>query len=624
MVNKNNDKQNDPKKPIIKRQKISEDCKGKTENESNLELTEKKISSRKVLFIEIDEEITTICDRMRKLPHKKIYIVVPQRALLFQSIVNLKILKRKAYDLEKNVFIITNDTCGVHMSQQVGLSVYNRIEGEGVNSSTEIESNNHLRIRPIEASINTVKEGAPSRLKSKKITIGQLVKSIKKRRVKIVSEKLKINGPIKIKKAQKKQKKTKESKLVLVAPNRHAVITLVIVSVLLLLTITYIALPNATVILTAKSNQVEKFVNITLADSIRHRVELEGRPTNMIASYPVEVKISKRITHYANGKEFKGENASGTITVINTSNKDWSLIPRTRFQTSDGIVFRSQSFVSVPKAHGDQPGALDVQVVADELDAYDQVVGEKGNIGPTRFFLPGLKASNQKKLYAESKSQMTGGKTNVIKHILAEDIDAAKEKLERTLKGEAEIILKNEIDKQNREKKLGLTLLKGKSAITFSNLTIDVPQNLEGQKLDEFELFGEVQAKGLAYNENEFLNILKTELNAKKNPQKRLVRVNTDAISIKIFDVEEDNKKVRVTAGIKGVEEFDIQPGRENGTRLIDKIKSHVLGKKIDESEQFIQNLPEINKVEIDSWPFWAPTMPNVPENIKIVIKRAE
>ena len=91
-------------------------------------------------------------------------------------------------------------------------------------------------------------------------------------------------------------------------------------------------------------------------------------------------------------------------------------------------------------------------------------------------------------------------------------------------------------------------------------------------------------------------------------------------IFYKIFDFDENARKTKITASIKGVEEFDIHPDRENGSRLIEKIKSHVLGKKVDEAEQFIQNLPEINKVEVDSWPFWAPTMPNVPENIKIVI----
>ena len=59
------------------------------------EATKKQIPNRKILYLEIDDEITTIFDRLKKVAAKEIYLVVPKRATLLQSIVNLKILKRK-------------------------------------------------------------------------------------------------------------------------------------------------------------------------------------------------------------------------------------------------------------------------------------------------------------------------------------------------------------------------------------------------------------------------------------------------------------------------------------------------------------------------------------------------
>ncbi len=61
----------------------------------------------------------------------------------------------------------------------------------------------------------------------------------------------------------------------------------------------------------------------------------------------------------------------------------------------------------------------------------------------------------------------------------------------------------------------------------------------------------------------------------------------------------------------------------ENGQRLIEKIKEHIVGKDIEQAKNYIQNLPEINKVEIDSWPAWAPTIPNLPDNIEFEIRPA-
>ena len=57
--------------------------------------------------------------------------------------------------------------------------------------------------------------------------------------------------------------------------------------------------------------------------------------------------------------------------------------------------------------------------------------------------------------------------------------------------------------------------------------------------------------------------------------------------------------------------------------RLLEKIKEHIAGKNIEEAKLYIQNLPEINKVEIDIWPVWSPTIPSIPDNIEFEIRDA-
>lgn len=609
------------KVPIMRTKKI------KAEDPQNSEPEIEKVSTRKVIFIEIDDEITIICDRIRKIPHKKVYIVVPQRALIFQSIVNLKILKRKAIDMGKEVFIITNDVCGTHMSQNVGLNVYNKVDKK----DRQIRPlDKHLKIQPIEASINTVQDNSPSRLVTKKMSIGQLVRSLQQKSTasngkKVAGstgfvEKLKKTGG----KKSKKMKKKKESRFVMVAPNKHAITTLLVVSVLLLLIIVYIAIPSATITLIPKSNQIEEFVNITLADKDINRYELELSPPNTLASYPINVNVTQKVVHHATGSESQGKRSKGVINVINESNQDWSLIKNTRFQTADGLVFRSQNFVTIPAKRGDQPGSLNIEVIADDQDVNGEIIGERGNIGPTKFFVPGLNAENQKVLYAQSSESMTGGQTDLIKLVTKDDLTAVEEKIRRTLEGEAQKALENEVNKINQERNLNLQLLTGKGAIEFGEAQITIPENIEGQRLNEFEIYGEMEANGTAFIASEFRNILQKELNSKKNPQKRLITIDSENISYKIFDFDRSVKKIRITATIKGIEEFDVQPDRENGLRLIEKIKSHVRGKKIEDAENFIQNLPEINDVDIESWPFWSVQVPSFPENIKIVIKRSD
>jgi len=580
---------------------------------------EKAEKAKKVLYTEIDDEITGIYDRLKQLKMKNVYIVVPKRAIVFQSIVNLKILKRKAEDLEKNIYIITNDPNGIKLAKQVGLMVYDRLEGHehpSLVSGKFLED--QMNISPLKASVNALEDETPTRQTEKKFSISELIRKGKKHGLRLLPKnfslkKTKVGG-------DGGKSESKSGKLVLEAPNRQALVALVVVSLIILLTITYIALPGATIKLEPKSNVLQTSVNITLADNGAFSAELDTHPLHEIASYTITTTVNRPLQYPATGKDFQGQNASGIITVINTSDKGWPLVPHTRFQTSNGIIFRSNDYVTVPPQANNVPGTIDIAVTADPMDALGQVVGDRGNIAASKFFLPGLSADNQKKLYAESKNPMAGGKTSVTKHITKDDIAAAQQKLMTDLKNSAQAELQAVVAKRNDTDKSGLVLLVGDNAFQTTQPVISVPPNLENQKLDSFEIQGTLTATGIAYNRDELMNMLKTDLKLKQNPEKKLVHIDEESLTYRIIETVQAAKKVKITASIKGIEEFEIDPEKENGARLVQGIKDHVVGHPISEARDYIQNLPEINKVSIDSWPAWAPTMPNVPDNIKIAV----
>lgn len=581
---------------------------------------DKAFNAKKVIYTEIDDEVTTIYDKLKQLKMKNVYIVVPKRAIVFQSIVNLKILKRKAEDLEKNIYIITNDPNGIKLAKQVGLVVYDKLEGHehpSLVSGKFLED--QMNISPLKASVNSFEDEAPIRQTERKFSISDLVRKGKREGLRLLPKAFSMR---KSKVGEGKKNDGDKGRLVLEAPNRQALVALVVVSLIILLTITYIALPGATIKLEPKSDVLQTSVNIVLADNAANAAELDTHPLHEIASYTITTTIKRPLQYGSTGKDFQGENAQGVITVINTSSQDWPLIPHTRFQTSGNIVFRSNDYVTVPAQKDNTPGTIDIAVVADPIDALGQVVGDRGNVPASKFFLPGLSADNQKKLYAESKNPMTGGKTIVNKHITKDDISAAKQKLSTDLKNSAQAELQAEITKRNERDKTNLVLLVGDNAFQTTEPKITVPPNLENQKLESFEIQGELVATGIAYNRDELMNMLKTELKLKQNPEKKLVHIDEESLTYRIFENDQSAKKVKITASIKGIEEFEIDPEKENGARLVQKIKDHVLGHEIREARDYIQNLPEINKVTIDSWPAWAPTMPNVPDNIKIEVVR--
>ena len=79
-------------------------------------------------YIDIDEEITSIIERLKKSRTKEVVIVVPKNALLIQSIINLKLLKKEADKLRKEIIIVTQDKLGKLLVEKTGIIVEQKIE----------------------------------------------------------------------------------------------------------------------------------------------------------------------------------------------------------------------------------------------------------------------------------------------------------------------------------------------------------------------------------------------------------------------------------------------------------------------------------------------------------------
>lgn len=584
----------------------------KKESSKDTSSDTKTVSSRKIFYCEIDDEVTMIFDRVKSTKLKDIYLVVPRQGTIFQSLVNLKILKRKVEEAGKKIHIITDDVNGVHLSHQAGIPVYERLETQG--GYVPKPEDEKMKITPLKATVNAIEDEAPTRLSEKKLSISELLGRGRKRKIPLMSNALSF--------FKGKEKKDRDMKFVIVSPNRQALIALITISFLLVLIIFYIALPGSTIYLTPKSDVIDHTVNVTFADYEANKSELDSHPAKVLASHRVSTTVHRTILQGTSGKIFQGQNARGRLTVFNTEPKPWPLIPNTRFQTQEGVVFRINQYLTVPAGRAGQPGSLDVDVVADEIDAYGQTIGDRGNIQPTKFFLPGLNVDNQKKIYAESKIAFTGGATSVKKKASKEDILAATNKLKKDLQDAVEAELEKAIQDKNvaMTDRAKFTLLKGKLAYEIGEARISIPADIEGKEMDQFTATGEIDASGVYFNLNEVLEIMKAELKVRKSPDKRIVKIDDSTISYRIFDVDKASKKYKVTANLKGLQEYDINPSRENGERLIQKIKEHIVGRKVQDAKDYVLNLPEIAAVDIKNWPVWAPTIPGIPDNITVEI----
>src|SRR3989338_4615987 len=563
----------------------------------------KKVSKKKILFVQIDEEITRIFERVGKLPYNEVYLVVPKRAILLQSVVNLKILKQKISEIGKQVSLITNDVNGMKLAYQAEIKVFDHWNIEAQAAEVKEKEPESALLKPVAAAQNEVEDELPSRLPQKKSSIFEVVKHKKKTEKSFGFAEWWAG-------VKKARLEAKNVGLYLTPGKKRWIFAVVAGSLLFFFVIAYTVLPGATLTIEPTSGVISKGVNIMLEPS--------PGDGHSLKAYEVETDSEYTLTHSATGIESEGANASGKLTIINTSGVARPLIATTRFQTDDGIVFRIQSDVSVPSGTVTSPGKLEVSVVADALDANGAAVGERGNVGPNRFFLPALREDTRDGLYGESYTAMTGGTTLVHTKVTEEDLTAAKTKLESDLQEKALAALRKEVLSLGNEQGLDLKLLEDSDAIVYGAAIIDVPYELVGQEMDSFEIKGSLSISGAAYDGDALYNILKTEIVSVQTPGKQLIAVKEDSVSIVVLEVNNAGLTYKLTVQIQGIEEYEIDPELEGGADLAEKIKEHIAGKSIEEATNYIQNLPEVNQVEITVWPFWSPTIPNLPENIKI------
>lgn len=561
---------------------------------------------KKFIYIEIDEEVTSIYDQIKRATQDDIYLVVPKKAILFQSVVNLKILKSKMDKKKKNLHLITTDSIGRHLASEVGIPVYSNIKMEEVKMPEDKVS--QMRIEPIQASRNEIFRDLPKRVMEKKVTIGELIRELRD-----------------------KTKKTKKSATEIIGvynyirPNRKFFGFILALSLGLFFLITYVALPGATIYIEPKFDTIEHTINVTLADKRKNQALLGRNEPQVIASEVINTVTKQTKTFQTTSKRFDGVNAEGTIKIINTSSNQWPLKEATRFKTEDGLIFRIKEGVFVPGKTVDEegrsvPGTATVAVVADPFDAFTKPIGERGNIGPSKFTIPGLSAFNQKVIWGESIEPMKGGVTRFQQVVQKEDIDAAKTQIEENLIQMAKEDLNAHLKEMNKINHTNLVLLDDEDYVQTKLRPMRIPEGLEGSSQEKFEIYAEIEAQGVAYDFDQLFATLKKNLKTRVHPdmQVRDDSIRPDSITFDPVDEDDALGQIKITVSIKGIQEFVIDSSLEAGLRFSTKVKEKILGLPIEEAEAYVSNLPEVEDVQIKVWPFWVSRVPRIEDNIKV------
>jgi hypothetical protein len=82
------------------------------------------------VYIDADDEITSIIDKVENAKQKVVALVLPKRAATLQSTVNMRLLKRSSTSAGKNVVLITSESALLPLAGAVGLHVAKNLQSK--------------------------------------------------------------------------------------------------------------------------------------------------------------------------------------------------------------------------------------------------------------------------------------------------------------------------------------------------------------------------------------------------------------------------------------------------------------------------------------------------------------
>jgi len=87
-------------------------------------------TAKDTIYIDVDDEITSIIDKVQNTQENLVALVLPKRAAMLQSSVNMKLLKRAAEKSKKNLVLITTEAGLLPLASSVGLYVAKNLQSK--------------------------------------------------------------------------------------------------------------------------------------------------------------------------------------------------------------------------------------------------------------------------------------------------------------------------------------------------------------------------------------------------------------------------------------------------------------------------------------------------------------
>lgn len=558
-----------------------------------------------VIYLEVDEDITSAIDKLTKAAGDSLQVVTAKRSTLFQSVINVKLLKKAADDANKKLVLVTSDRVVTNLAGRIGVPVASQV-GEtpvlptaaaaaGVaaaaakiaNSDDEIDGGSVAAadampipakpaddVAPPEAPPLAPEESPSSRAAAPAAASAAAASKAK---------------PAKPAKDKKVPNISKMQKRLLWAAAG--------IFLLLLVFAGSFYFTSANVTLYAKADQV----NATFPFTADPNANSSNIADSTLAAQQLTSTNTVSTSVQGTGTKDKGTKASGNMTVYNAYDSNpHALVAGTRFVSSDGHVFRSTADATVPGGtlSGGKivPGQTTVGVQADAN-------GDQYNQGPGRYSIPGL--AGQSEIYGMG-GQMQGGTTKTATVIAQADVDKAQK---TALDGDKPKGTKDVTGKANKNQ----TVIGGsvQQTVTSSDVNPDV-----GAEAQTATLSLHISYSALAVQKTALSDLTKAQVSKQVGPQSQVYDDGSSSMQITSAGAPQ-------AAGAS--QKFNAKTTAYAGTKIdTDALAKQIKGKKYGEAVDISSHVPGVDHAEVKLSPGWATSVPRFVKHIHIQIKVAD
>ncbi len=535
---------------------------------------------REIIYIDIEDEITSIIDKVVSADSKILGLVPPKRASMLQSIVNMKLLKRSADQAGKKIVLVTNESSLLPLAGLAGVYVAKNLQSrpyipKSPGEREEETNTDELEVKEADSSV-----GALAAASGKEVPLKENIDELPEDVPEDLGE-LPEDKPVVTKKKSKKDKSPKipnfnsfRTRVLLVG----GIFALILVGYFVL----YRVLPKGSVEVKAETSRVPVSGSISAALSAKS----DDVDKAILQSENKQIQKTLSQDFSATGTKNTGNKATGTMTVTNCDSTDSITLPAGTSFTAGNFVFKSTAAATIPGSGFSgggkvckSDGKATINVTADQA-------GDTYNLGPRAYTVSGVSAN-----VTASGAQMAGGTTQNVKVVSEEDVNAAKQKIAGLDSSE----VKDELTKQ-----FGDSFVIVDSSFTNSQgqATISPAVGAEGES-------GKVTLS-VTYN---LLGIRKDSL---RNYIENLAKKQYDADQQKVYD---DGIKNAVLKLDKKVDDnnytvslsTDVYVGPQiSESELAEKIS----GKRVGEAEELIRKTPGVRDVRVRVSPFYVKTLP--------------